>query len=964
MLTERVRSRKRARFYCSTSLLALVLAGTTAPVSAQENASSETVVVTSSRIVRNGFSAPTPTTVVGAQDIANQAEPNVFNTINELPALAGSTSTATGNGGVSGATNGLATFNARGLGTNRTLTLLDGERVISPLLNGVVDVNQLPQGLIQRVDVVTGGASASWGSDAVAGVVNLVLDKKFDGLKANISGSTSTYGDDTTGQIQLTAGTGFADDKGHVEFSGEFMTNSGVPTGIGSRKWYRGTKILQRSIAGTPPGTPEYTVANNVVDFQVAPGGIITAGPLKGTTFGPGGQPLPYVYGNPQITPFMVGGDQSSEMGSTHSGLDAALTRGSIYGRVSYDLAPNLTIYASGLYAVTHTFVTSIANQYKTANLTIQCGNAAGGPNAYLPASINAACVANNITNFQYGTFNKDFQSVNGGGLDTVTQRTLHRFSLGANGVVSVLGTDWIWNSYAAHGWNDSSDRLPNTSLTPRYNAAIDAVAQNGTIVCRSAVARAAGCIPLDIIGTGVASPEALKYVLGTTYLNTENRQELASVSASGEPFSDWAGPVSVAFGGEYREEAFEQQSDCASVGNCGDPVLSSAGSNWFAGNFHPSRGSFHVSEAFVETVVPLLKDAKWGDADLNVAGRATGYSSAGYVSTWKVGLTYATNFIDGLKFRALQSRDVRAPNLGELYQAPQVFVQTVIDDFPPRAGQTFTIQRITIGNTALLPEKSQTTQIGMVYQPSWFPGFNSSVDYYRIGLKQAIGSLTNQQEMDLCFQGDQSLCNLIGRNTAGVPITVTGQSINLASTFTDGFDIEASYETPLSDWFDGAGGNFSIRGLANHVSKFLNNSGLPNSPVTETAGQNTGPTPLWHLLGVETYNNGKYNLTLTERYISAGVINKAWVQCTTGCPLPTINNPTINNNQIDGAFYLDVGGSYDITDYLQAYFKVDNITDLDPPVAPTSSMFGNSTNPSLYDVIGRTYRIGFRFND
>jgi outer membrane receptor protein involved in Fe transport len=951
----------RPRALATASVLALTL-GAVAPAHAQgADAAVENVTVTSTRIQRDGYSAPTPTTVFSTRDIENSGQTTVFAAVNQLPSLAGSNSTQTFGTTQSTGTGGLSTLNLRGLGTNRTLTLLDGQRVVGALTIGVTDAGAFPQALVQRVDIVTGGASASWGSDAVAGVVNYVLDHDFTGFKANLIGGVTTYGDDQQGALSLTGGTGFAGGRGHFEASGEMTYNAGVPRGIGGRRWYDATRILQRSIAATPAGTPQYTAAPHVVDFQIAPGGIITAGPLLGTAFGPGGRPFAYQYGNPQATPFMQGGDQTSDIGN-NSNLDSTLGRAALYARVSYDLTPSTNIYATVNYGTVRTSAHSYPGEYRTANLTIQCDN------AFLPASVAAGCATNHITNFQYGTFMADLpDSV------AVNNRTMKRATAGADGSFDALDTKWSWSAYATHGETYDNNSILNNGLNGRILASIDAVnGPNGQIVCRSAVAQAAGCVPLNIIGTGVASQSALNYIKGTPYLQTWLRQEAAAFTVNGEPVSTWAGPVSLATGVEYREEATRGAADVYSQGNGGDPVLSAAGNNWFTGNFHPYSGNFHVTEGFVELLVPLLNSTDWGKLDLNLAGRAESYSTAGYVNTWKVGATWETP-LSGVRLRALQSRDIRAPNLSELFTASASFTGTIIDQSGPFAGQSFTVQTPTVGNRALLPEKSQTTELGVVYQPDWLPGFSASLDYYRIAVKGAIGSVGAQQEVNLCALGNTAACAFVSRDSSGKITQVVSTSINLSSTLTDGFDVESSYQMDAGDLITGWDGSFTLRALATHVSKYINNSGLPGAISSELSGAyGAGNIPLWRLYTTQGYSNDLWSMTLTERWVSDGVLNRAWIQCATGCPLPTINNPTVNDNTVNGAFYVDIGGSYNLTTSdnggigSQVYFKIDNLADVDPSKVAYSGAnpyLVRAVNSAVFDMLGRTYRIGIRVN-
>src|SRR5580698_2629126 len=188
----------------------------------------ENVVVSSTRITTAGFNAPTPTTVVGQDFLEGQAQPNIFDSIIQLPSLMGSQSMSITTNGTSGGSGGLSAFSLLGLGAIRTLTLIDGQRVVPANVTGITDVSEFPQLLVQRVDVVTGGASASWGSDAVGGVVNFVTDKNFTGIKANIEGGISNYADNATGTLELAAGTGFAGGRGHIEMSVEYTHSDGV----------------------------------------------------------------------------------------------------------------------------------------------------------------------------------------------------------------------------------------------------------------------------------------------------------------------------------------------------------------------------------------------------------------------------------------------------------------------------------------------------------------------------------------------------------------------------------------------------------------------------------------------------------------------------------------------------------------------------------------------------------------
>ena len=953
----------------------------------------ETVTVSASRIVRDGFQAPTPTTVLAAEDIAAQAQPNIFATVAQLPSLMGSQGTEARTGGTGGGDNGISSFAMRGLGPTRTLTLFDGQRIVPSNVTGIADVAALPHLLIQRVDVVTGGASASWGSDAVTGVINFVTDKTFVGFKANLQGGISTYGDNENAMYQMAAGTSFHGGRGYIQVSAEYdyeagigVGQYGVGKGPGGRSWFSSTGQLRYSIAATPAGLPQYNVHANVQPFIQGKYGIITTGPLQGTAFGDNGAPFQFNYGvGPNglkgvptkaatgglvtncLAPFCIGGDTSGVFGGGITDI-SPLSRLNVYTRVGYDLTPNIHIFGTFNFGDARTQNKSVRNIPIFGGLVVQCGNAAGGGNAFLPASINAACVTNNITNFQIGTDNGAVDD----GATIRTNRTMRRFVVGGKGDFDMFNKNWTWNTYFQHGEVDSRIRV-RTFLNPYFRNAVDAVAgPNGSIVCRSTVAQAQGCVPYNVFGNVPVAQSTVDWLFGGKYgaaggtlQDTSLKEDAFSVDINGEPFSTWAGPVSVAAGFEHRVEEYTVVGDPVSTGGagCNDPLLNCVtGANWFNGNFYSGAGKYDVSEGFMEVLVPLLKSAAWGDVDMSLAGRHAQYSTAGSANTWKVGATWQTP-IDGVRFRALQSRDIRAPNLSELFAAQTVTTGTVINSF---TSVPFQIQNINKGNTALKSEKSQTTEVGVVFQPSWFPRFSASFDYYRIALKGQVSSFGAQQSMDLCFQGTTTACAAIVANgPLNLPSTTITQAIatafNLASTVTDGFDMEASYSFSLPEW--GIPGEFRLRSLATHVSSFKTTSGVLNTFPQQSAGANSGNTPLWKVLGNQTYSTDKWSVTLTERFISDGVLNKQYIQCTSGCPLPTANNPTINNNFIPGAFYLAVGGSYNLNDNFTLFGKIDNLTNLDPPAIAATAANSMGVNPSLYDTAGRMYRIGIRAN-
>lgn len=952
-----------------------------APSTASDEAARD-IVVTGSRIRTSGFTAPTPTQVLTADSIAKNAEPNIFTTVAQLPSLQGSANTSTNVNSTSSGQQGLSSFSLRGLGTIRTLTLLDGQRVVGANVTGVPDISLFPQLLIERVDVVTGGASASYGSDAVGGVVNFITNKHFEGFKANVSGGETTYGDNGQYLIQAAAGHRFG--RFHVEVSGEYDHEDGIPSprfgeaGTNGRDWYRTSTFINRGV--TNDGSPQYLVRDHAQAYTYTKYGLITAGPLQGTAFDVNGQPFPFQYGGgtpAKNTPanngagtvtgcypsgaFCLGGDLSGNVGNGTS-LQSALKRANGYGRIGFDIDDHNEIYASVNVARVDSMNVPNPGATKTG-ITLQCGLANPNANPFVPASIQQACTNAGISSFQFGTSNGQLPA----DITVYPTRRQYRAVLGADGQVGLFGTNWSYDVYGEHGENITDIHVKNITLNGHYNAAIQAITLGGQIVCADPVARANGCVPYNIIGGAAPSAASLAYIepANGPFQHTRQTQDVVSASFSGAPFHSWAGPVSVAAGAEYRHEFYHVLGDPYGNGVTSespyssaypaDPTVSTNGAAWYAGNYHNGRGAYSVYEGFLELNVPFVNSQALGKANLNLAGRATHYSTSGTVYSWKIGGTWDTP-LDGLRFRAVESRDVRAPNLSELFAAP---VSVTNNNFTnPFTNSAVNIIQNTIGNAALKPEIAYNTEVGLVYsRPHWLPGFSASVDYYRIKINGVISSLSAQQEVNLCQQGVTSLCSTFSLPAPPAIGFVNVQSFNLASIKTSGFDIEASYRQKVRN------ATLGLRALATHVREFITDPGIPGTIPVDTAGVNAGNTPHWKVLMIESIDTDQFNFFLQQRWFSAGTYANTYVVCAPGtCPVSTANNPTIDSNRMAGALYVDIGASYKIGPKLSFYFKIDNIGDRAPTASPQTNT-GVDVNAALYDLLGRTYRGGVRYN-
>ncbi len=914
----------------------------------------EEIVVTGSRIVRDGYEAPTPVSVIGVEQMQNQATSNLADYVNTLPSLAASSTPQSGAATVTSGRAAINALNLRGLGTERTLTLLDGKRVVGGIITGVADVSEFPQQLISRVDVVTGGASSAYGSDAVSGVVNFVLDKQYTGVKGEVSGGITDYGDNANYKVTLTAGTGFANDRGHLLLSGEKAHDDGIL--VPDREWNRtGTSYLTNPAYTATNGQPQL-IRRSQTGLAVATlGGQIAAGPLKGIAFGPGGTPYNVVFGPLISTPMMQGGSWES---ATHkhifgTALIPRQERENVFSYASYDLNDTWKVFGEASWAHMNSESRSTPVFYP-GNLTMRADN------AFLPTSVAQAAVTAGITNFTFGTMNGDM-----GAQQPLYDRRILRFMAGIEGSFNAADTEWAFDAHISSGLNMSTTTSGNTINVPKYMAAIDAIRDpaTGAIACRvNADTNPAndmpGCVPFNLFGRGVASQAAKNFVRADPDNIIRLKQQVAAFNLSGEPFSTWAGPVAVAFGAEHREESTRQAAD---------PGVFNTSLYFFQVGI-PFQGKYTVNEAYLEAAVPLAKDTEWAKSlELNGAVRATDYSTSGFVTTWKVGATYAP--INDIRFRGTVSRDIRAPHLADLFQAGTTSPNTIRDPFNNNAN---TNNRVTTtGNSGLGPEKADTLGFGVVFQPSWLPRFSVSWDYYNIDIKDAIQSLSAQQLIDLCYTGVQDACAKFTRtiDAGSELILFTVSPLNFAKQKASGFDIEASYRQPLNEINDGWTGELTLRGLATHYIKDVLASGVVGSIPNDQAGQLSSSKPDWRWDVGLSYALDPVIMSFNMRGFTSGVFNTNYIQCTTGCPASTSNNITIDDNRLDGALYFDFSATYKVEvgeSEADLFMSVRNLTNRDPgivPSGPGASVFStNESNSALYDLQGRAYRVGVRF--
>lgn len=945
------------------------------------------IVVTGTRVVRDGFQAPTPLTVLTRDDIDNTSPTNnIADFVNQLPQLAGSTKPANSRLNISNGSAGINALNLRNLGEGRTLILIDGRRSVGSTIFGWVDINNIPQALVDRVELVTGGASSAYGSDAVAGVVNFVLNKKLEGLRIEGDMGVTTVGDNFNYSGSVAGGTAFAGGRGHVIFSAEIAHQDGIfSVDPEDRPWnHRGYLAFQDpNYVANVSTTPQFiTFRRGAGQTNQAPGGFITGSAgtvpnaLRGRYFGQNGAVIPFQYGgvnSPRLglaaaPTRTVGGDFRLNDSGRRIGLTPRDDRYGFFGRLSFEVADGVELFAEGSYNHQEVLFNAGPN---LGSFTLNTTGCTANPvpitcNAFALQTLGAAQLAG-VTSINVTSTGADlpFRGIN-------NQREVQRYVVGAEGSFDAFDKPARWDVYAQYSRSDLREQLRDIqNLTNLANATAVAFAPAGnaggfapgSIQClvnldASTTNNDPNCVPLNRLGIGVANPAAIDYALGDPFRKQVLEQSVAGANLSLTPFATWAGDVSVAVGAEYREEKIR-----GSVPAEFQPIINANGTttNRFSvGNYLPFTGKYNVKEAYLETVVPL----GFG-LEFNGAVRATEYSNSGYVTTWKLGATWQP--IDDIRFRVTRSRDIRAPNLNELFQAGTANSDSVRNPrFTPdlaNGPQFFGYSGLNTGNPDLLPEKADSWNVGAVFSPRFLPGFTASVDYFRIDLQDAIDSISAQETVNRCNEGRQEYCDAITndpiRSLPNNPyLLIRTQPFNFVSHLVRGVDFDVAYRKRFTE------GSLLLKAVATRYIENLRDTGIPGTVPVNTVGANggQGSTPNWIYRFSTTFDTPTYSITGVARGVSKGKYLANAIECMTACPVSTSQFPTYDNNRIKGALYFDLNATMKF-DALgrgdgEFFINVTNILNATPILLPETGLAANST---YSDLLGRNFRAGFR---
>ncbi|MGX7896987.1 TonB-dependent receptor domain-containing protein [Tsuneonella sp. HG222] len=924
------------------------------------------IVVTGSRIDRAGFVAPSPTVVIGTETLEDRAAVNVADVINEIPSFR--RSQAPEGGGIGNS--GINRVDLRGLGSVRTLVLLDRMRL--PAVNppgsataGATDLNLIPSALIGRIDAVTGGASAAYGSDAIAGVVNLQLNTSLDRLKGTVQVGQTRYGDASDFFGALAWGTGFADGRGRFIVGGEFHHNDGTGLFNLDREWGRRNVSVVNLPTSRAAGLPAALLTDDVTFGMLTPGGLIVPNAagnpaaLRNLQFviGPNGTAttVPFNAGQfqGQIGTNMVGGTGTPP----YQVLRPETQRYSIAAHSEFDITDGLMVWARGLFS--NAIGRNVGAQIRAATGGTSGPLSLSRNNPYLQAALTPAQLALIPANgsLSIGYLGNDF------GPPRIRSES-ETYSI-SGGLKGKIGNAWRWDLVVQYGKNRNIAEQTNIANTANFLNAINAVSLNGQIVCSNAAARTAGCQPINILGRAQYTPEAYAYAFGSSTAVSNSTLFEVAANVNGEPFSVWAGPVSVGVGAEYREETFGTQVD----------LLTQAGSFLVGTRNFPKRGT-EVKEVYAETIVPLLSD-EWftGSLELNGAVRLTDYSSSGTVTTWKGGLIWRP--IDDIMLRGTLSRDIRAPSIPELYTAATAAIPRPIYNDPRAAfaGQTaYAYDAFSGGNVNLAPETARTLSFGAVLTPKFVDRLQLSADYYQIKIEDAIGATGAGTILTNCLgTGVADLsspyCGLItfanNNPVTGAVQSVVAQNANFAQFKTRGVDLAASYVQPLDEIVPDAAGRITFNVQATHVIEYRSTfdisllfpNGVNRAGQTGAIFGGTAGVPKWAVNSTVAYRGERFETSLQYRWISPSHFNNAQVGPDDPAYSPTLVN-SISDNTIPARGYVNLSASYDFGNggrRMEVFGTINNLLDQDPPLPAIN-------NNAWYDILGRSYRVGLRF--
>ncbi|WP_068079756.1 TonB-dependent receptor domain-containing protein [Novosphingobium rosa] len=932
------------------------------------------IVVTGSRISRKDYVADSPIMTVSSQALQSTGDVTIEAKLNTLPQFVPGATAYTNNV----ASSGQATLNLRGLGASRNLVLLDGQRMQPSSATMAIDLNTMPSILLDNVEVISGGASAVYGSDAVSGVVNLKIKHRFTGLQMDVQSGLNGAGDGATRDVSILAGTKFAGGRGHIMGAFEYYNRDAVysrdrnfyasafakggnssasntlPTGTytptaGNLPNATALNTLLRSYGYTGSAYSNSTILgfNNDGSLFTDTNGVFN---YRGTTAGYGARGTSLYY------------DPNAEVQ-----LSAPMTRYSGFLRAEYDVAPDTLLYAQGLY----TYYTTTSNgsgtlAQGTQALTVPVTN------PFIPAALSSLLASRPSPTASF-TVVKRFSSA---GLRAIQHdNTVYQILAGAKGHLGESGVTWDL-SYS-HGHTRIDDRITSGGLLYSAVETLLNARDGGASLCAGG---------LNVFGENPISADCVNYMSRRTDNRTSLTQDNVEGTLQGGILKLPAGDVRFAAGFDYRGEAYNFSADPLLQSNPPAVIGFNTASN--------TRGSTKVIEGFGELLVPVLADLPLiRRLELDTAYRYSHYNISGGVSAYKADLNWEV--VDHLRLRGGYQRAVRAPNVGELFLGSTVnyaslgsvpsggdpcdvrsayrtgangaavrslclaqgVPASIIDSYQANYTQ---VPGTTTGNGALKPETADTFTIGGVLSSPFTAAalhrMNLSVDFYSISIKNAVGTVSGVTMVGNCFNGNNAnpgfsasspYCQNIVRNPDGTIYNINQPYLNLGGYRTSGVDIQFDWKIPLDAMGLHAPGSLTMNVVANYLAKFSIQN-LPSTPFINYAGTiGSGTTYVpWRITSTVGYEGNGGGLTLRWRHLSG---MKDYTSVTT-------SNSTVPGVPSYDTF--DLSAHIKVTERFDLRGGIDNLTDKAPLIV---GGIAGSTDPSTYDPLGRRFYVGAR---
>ncbi len=950
-----------------------------------EPAKAEVVIVTGSRIATASNRAISPVRVITAEAIRDTGEVNIdeiLKTQNQFLPSNGATTNPT-----LLESHGASTLDLRGLGQNRTLVLVNGQRATPNGFRNSADVNTIPSAMIARIDTLTGGAAAVYGADAVAGVVNYILRDTYEGLEVTATGNISEEGDAESYSVGITGGVNFFGDRGNIVLHAGYTDRGGILRE--DREWAQ----------------PEINDAGQLLQTFPTSGGSFTR--WANATTAPGATALPsFAYSQTGALQTIAATDTFSRLEAFQNPNDRL--NASIFGK--FEIAPFAEVYLRANYSLINNTSQQVpvrtngntattfgdlalpAAARQIQDVLIQSNNPFITPaiRALLEPAGNTSVWNLNAAGTAAGTSAARFRVAKtltelGPIIDT-TERTMHQVVIGLRGD---LTPNIKYDLAYVTGKNIEVVQRNGWGSDTRFRQATNVVNVGGQAACANA---SNGCVPYNLFGPEAASAAAVAWIYGdrNELFNKRNRhQDVLSLVVSGDTtgfFTLPGGPIGWAIGAEKRDEFgnsfFGQRAALRDTlhtqGARGDLVA-----------------DFELTEYYGELKLPVLADLPFiKQLDIELAYRASEHSRSGDYETSKWGINWAIN--DSLRLRGSSQSVVRGPNIGEffgaavaapvtgtgrpidycanptLYNVPVALCTAVGAAAPgvvplingvPLIDNAVAIQG---GGDAIKPESGDTFTYGVVWTPTFLSGFSALIDYYEIQIDDAIGTIAPIQLMDSCFlvlqDANAPLCKKIKRNAAGLVVEFDQRDTNLTLLKTSGLDFSTQYVAAMPKGLPGDRISISYNGgIAYSFVRKL----FPADNLFDCAGKFGGGACSDAGTGIRAIPEfrSSLNVAWTDGPLT---VRGAWrytgqVDALIGRnPDPSLKNVAGNTNfvqHIDAWDYFDLGASFRVNDNLRVSGTINNVFNKLPPILGSAQSDAN-TLPNQYDIVGRRFGI------